>query len=404
MASRAGAPGASLLHLDCFSGIAGNMFLAAMLDAGLPRAALRDDLAGLGLPHKLVVKRVMRGAIAAPYLDVRVPAAARTGHGRHFREIRTLLRRASLRAGVRARALAMFEALASAEAKIHGVSVDRVHFHEVGAVDAIVDIAGAAIALDRLGVDRVTASPIALGHGRVETEHGLLPLPAPATLELLRGVPVVPAAVEWETVTPTGAALVRVLVDEFRELPPMTVSRIGHGAGNDRPGPLPNVLRAVLGRDESVHGDRVVVLETHVDDLVPEHFDYAMERLFDAGALDVGLQTLQMKKNRTGFALRVVAPPAAARELASILFAETSTAGVRVSHQERLVLARTTRRVRTEFGVIRVKVLYGERGPRFSPEYDDCKRAAKHKSVPLRDVVAAAEAEARRGESDTPLR
>lgn len=380
------------------------MFLAAMLDAGLSRRALREDLSGLGLSHRVVVKRVMRGAISAPYLDVRVPAAARKGHGRHVREIRALLRRATLRPRVRERALATFEALATAEAKIHGVSVDRVHFHEVGAVDAIVDITGAAIALERLGIERVTATPIALGHGRVDTEHGLLPLPAPATLELLRGVPVVPAGVEWETVTPTGAALVRVLVDEFRELPPMTVSRIGHGAGNERPGPLPNVLRAVLGRSEGLQGDRVVVLETHVDDLVPEHFDYAMERLFEAGALDVGLQTLQMKKNRTGFALRVVAPPAAARALAAVLFAETTTAGVRVAHQERLVLDRATRRVRTEFGVIRVKVLRGERGPRFSPEYDDCKRAAKQKSVPLREVVAAAEAAARDGDTDTPLR
>ncbi len=392
-----------LLHLDCFSGIAGNMFLAAMLDAGLSRRALREDLAGLGLDHRVVVRRVMRGAIAAPYLEVRVPAAKQgAGHGRHFRDIRALLRRATLRASVRKRALAMFEALAEAEAKVHGVPVDRVHFHEVGAVDAIVDITGAAIAVDRLGIRRITASPIALGHGSIETEHGRLPLPAPATLELLRGLPVVPAHVEWETVTPTGAALARVLVDEFRELPPMTVARIGHGAGNDRPGPMPNVLRAIVGRERASGPgrDRVCVLETHIDDLNPEHFEYAMERLFEAGALDVGLQTVQMKKNRTGFALRVIAAPECAQALAAIVFAETSTAGVRVSHQERWVLRRSTRRVDTPFGAIRVKVLENDAGVRLAPEYDDCKRAAKRSGAPLREVVAAAEAAARASRDD----
>jgi uncharacterized protein (TIGR00299 family) protein len=387
--------GFDLLHLDCFSGIAGNMFLAALLDAGLSRRALREDLAGLGLDHKLVVRRVRRGAIAAPYLEVRAPTAKSGHRGRRFREIRALLRRAKLRAPVRERALAMFEALAEAEAKVHGVEVDRVHFHEVGAVDAIVDIAGAAIAIDRLGIRRITASPIALGHGSVETAHGRLPLPAPATLELLRGLPVVPANVEWETVTPTGAALARVLVDEFRELPPMTVGRIGHGAGNDRPGPMPNVLRAILGRDTATQRDRVCVLETHIDDLNPEHFEHAMERLFEAGALDVGLQTVQMKKNRTGFALRVIANPARAQELAAIVFAETSTAGIRVSHQERWVLRRSTRRIRTRFGAIRVKVLESESGVRFAAEYDDCKRAAKRAGAPLGEVVAAAEGAAR---------
>lgn len=371
------------------------MFLAAMLDAGLPRKALREDLAGLGLAHKLVVRSVKRGAIAAPYLEVRVARPKAPSHGRHFREIRTLLRRATLRAPVRRRALEVFEALAEAEAKVHGTPVERVHFHEVGAVDAIVDITGAAIAIDRLGIRRITASPIALGHGQIETAHGRLPLPAPATLELLRGVPVVPAQVEWETVTPTGAALIRVLVDEFRELPPMTIARVGHGAGNDRAGPMPNVLRAILGSDSDELRDRVCVLETHIDDLNPEHFDYAMERLFEAGALDVALQTVQMKKNRPGFALRVIGEPGRAQELASIVFAETSTAGVRVAHQERIVLPRTTRRVDTEFGVIRVKVLHAASGLRFAPEYDDCKRAAKRVGVPLREVVASAEAAAR---------
>jgi uncharacterized protein (TIGR00299 family) protein len=234
--------GGRVLHLDCFSGIAGNMFLGALLDLGLARRELEADLAGLGVEHRLRVRRVHRGPISARYVDVLVPHArggrahAHAGahsHGRSYREIRRLLERARLDAAVRRRALAIFEALGRAEARVHGIALERVHFHEVGAVDAIVDVAGAAIGLERLGVVRVTASPVALGSGSVESEHGRLPLPAPATLELLRGVPTVPAHVRWETVTPTGAAILRSVVDEFGELPAMTVESIGHGAGND---------------------------------------------------------------------------------------------------------------------------------------------------------------------------
>ncbi len=371
------------------------MFLAAMLDAGLPRRALREDLAALDVPHTLVVRRVTRGAIAAPYLDVRVPRAKRGGHGRHYKDIRRLLRGASLRPAVRGRALAVFDALAVAEGVVHGVPPDKVHFHEVGAIDAIVDITGAAIAVDRLSLRRISASPVALGHGTVETAHGRLPLPAPATLELLRGAPVVPAGVEWETVTPTGAAILKVFVDEYCELPAMTVARVGHGAGNDLPGPMPNVLRAVLGHSGARERDRVLVLETHIDDQNPEHFDHAMERLFEAGALDVSLQPVQMKKNRTGFSLQVIAPPERGRELAALVFAETTTAGVRIQPVERLVLRRRVERIATKHGVIRVKVLEDEAGVRFSPEYDDCKRAAKRSGVALREVVRAAEHAAR---------
>ena len=237
-----------------------------------------------------------------------------------------MLERARLRPAVRERALAIFEALGRAEAAVHGIALARVHFHEVGAVDAIVDVAGAAIGLDRLGVARVTASAVALGDGSVETAHGRLPLPAPATLELLRGIPTVPAHVHWETVTPTGAAILRSVVDEFRSLPALTIEAIGHGAGDDRPGPMPNVLRAVLGRASGASADRVVSLETNLDDLVPEHFDYLMERLFEAGALDVAIQHLQMKKNRPGFGVRVLGRPSDRLALARVLFARVDRA------------------------------------------------------------------------------
>jgi hypothetical protein len=392
--SRRSSTDCRVLHLDCFSGIAGNMFLAALLDLGLSRRELSADLAGLGVDHALRVRRVRRGPLAARYLDVRVPAAGRgRPRSRSYADIQRLLRRARLDAEIRERALAIFEALARAEARVHGRPLAKVHFHEVGAVDAIVDITGAAIGLARLGIERVTSSPVALGDGgSVESEHGRLPLPAPATLELLRGIPTVPAHVSWETVTPTGAAILRTVVDDFGGLPAMTVESIGHGAGDDREGSMPNVLRAVLGRAGAAHADRIVTLETNLDDLVPEHFDYLMERLFDAGALDVSLQHLQMKKNRPGFLVRVLARPADRLALARVLFAESTAIGVRATESDRVVLERDQRRVSTPFGRVGVKRVWdGDGWAHVTAEYDDCKRAAKRAGVPLRDVVRAAE-------------
>jgi uncharacterized protein (TIGR00299 family) protein len=386
--------GVRTLHLDCFSGIAGNMFLAALLDLGLPRRELEAGLAGLGLAHRLRVRKVRRGPLAARYLDVRVPHAHvhRHAHGRHYREIAALLRRARLDAAVRERALAIFEALGRAEAKVHGIALERVHFHEVGAVDAIVDVTGAALGLELLSIGRVTASPVALGGGSVETQHGRLPLPAPATLELLRGVPTAPAHVAWETVTPTGAAILRSIVDEYGVLPAMTVEAVGHGAGDERPGPLPNVLRVVLGRAAGARADRIAILETHLDDLVPEHFDHLLERLFEEGALDVSLSHLQMKKNRPGYLVRVLARPSERLTLARTLFAESTAIGVRALESERLVLEREERRVDTAFGRLRVKRVWDLDGRvSVSAEYDDCKAAARRHGAPLRDVVRAAE-------------
>ena len=432
-----GAQGRRILHLDAFSGIAGNMFVAALLDLGLRRKELEEGLAGLGVAHALKISRVRRGSLAARYLDVRVPGqprrrkAAKTrshgksagddhphdhlhdhlhdpphDHGPHgagsdasrsYREISDLLGGADLEDGVRARALAIFEALGRAEARVHGVPLDKVHFHEVGAVDAIVDVTAAAIGVERLGVDRITCSPVALGHGFIESSHGRLPLPAPATLELLKGIPTVPAHVEWETVTPTGAAILRSLVDEYAAMPAMTVEAIGIGAGNDRPGPLPNVLRAVVGRaNDGLGHDRIVALEANLDDLVPEHFDYVMERLFEEGALDVSLQHLQMKKNRPGFLLRVLARPGDRMRLSGILFAESGTLGVRSQEWERLVLERETGRVETPYGRIAVKWVRDIDGvDQVSAEYDACKRAARRAGVSLREVVRCAEEKAR---------
>jgi len=408
------------------------MVLAALIDAGVSRRALEAELAGLagvGLDFRFKIQRVRRGALAARYLDVLVathprktkkagaahaagpkryvsgnrepaPGEHRHVHGRSFAQIRTLLRKAKLAQPVRERALRIFEALARAEAQVHGTTIDEVHFHEVGAVDAIVDITGAAAAIELTGVSRITCSPVALGHGSVETAHGRLPLPAPATLELLHGIPTEPAHVEWETVTPTGAAILRACVDDYEPLPAMRVSAIGHGAGRDRPGPMPNVLRAVLGSASTAGRDRVVVLETNLDDLVPEHFEFLMERLFEAGALDVSLQNLQMKKNRPGFLVRALARPSDRMAVASTLFAHSTAIGVRTSEWDRIVLEREERRVDTAFGRIRVKQVSDLEGrTTASAEYDDCKRAATRHGVALRDVVRAAE-DAARGDTE----
>ena len=263
-------------------------------------------------------------------------------------------------------------------------------------MDAIVDIVGAAIGLARLEIDRVSSSPVALGEGMAEMAHGRLPLPAPATLALLKGVPTVPAHVVWETVTPTGAAILRCCVDEFGAMPAMTVESIGYGAGNDREGPTPNVLRAVIGRTPGLARDRIVCLETNLDDLVPEHFDHLMERLLEAGALDVSIQHLQMKKNRPGFLVRVLARPADRLPLSQLLFAESTAIGVRASEAERVMLEREVRRIDTPHGKLRVKIVWdGQGGFDVSPEYDDCKRAARKSGVPLRQVVREASAAAR---------
>ena len=423
--------GQRVLHLDAFSGIAGNMFAAALLDLGLKRKDLTEDLAGLDVPHRLRVSRVQRGDLTARYFRVEVPGgsgprkrsrgasparaqtkgALRGGtgdhgpHGPHAHSSRTraypdivrLFERSRLRPAVRSRALAIFEALGHAEARVHGVSLDEVHFHEVGAADAIVDVATAAIGLDRLGIQRVTSSPVALGHGTFESAHGRLPLPAPATLELLRGQPTVPAQVEWETVTPTGAAILRTIVDEYTALPAMTIEGIGIGAGNDRPGPMPNVLRVILGTSAGApRHDRISVLETNLDDLVPEHFDHLMERLFEQGALDVSLQNIQMKKNRPGFLVRVMARPSDRDALARVLFAESTAIGVRIQEQERLVLDREIRRIQTPYGRVRVKFIRSLDGVvEVAPEYDDCKRAARRAKEPLPQVLRAIESLAR---------
>jgi hypothetical protein len=415
------------LHLDASAGMAGNMFMGALLDAGLSLEALEAGLSPLPFDFELKVGRVRRGGFAACHVEVVVPARATggrsrsasragarkravahghahdehhlaaDGHGRRYLEIVEMLEASALAAPVRVRALEVFESLARAEARVHGRKLDRVHFHEVGMIDAIVDVTAAALGLELLDVDRVTCSPVGIGHGFVETAHGRLPIPAPATLALLEGVPTVPLDVAWETITPTGAALVRTLVDEFLPWPELTVDAVGYGAGRERPGATPNLVRVVLGRaDASLSRDRVAVIETNLDDLVPEHFEYLLERLMESGALDVSVQHVVMKKNRPGFLLRVLCAPSRRDTLARVLFAESTAIGLRHQEWDRLLLERRSIEVATDFGRVRVKEIVGPSGDvSFSAEYDDCKRAARRFEVQLRSVVEAAETAAR---------
>ncbi len=313
-------------------------------------------------------------------------------HHRNLRDILEIIRKSELPQPVKDTSMAVFTALAEAEAKVHGVTVERVHFHEVGAVDSIVDIVGTAVGFHMLGVERVYASPPNLGSGTVETAHGTLPVPAPATLELLKGIPAYSSEIRRELTTPTGAAILATCVEEFRNLPPMKIEAVGCGAGSADIEGYPNVLRMVLG--EVGHGpeqDVVTVVETNIDDMNPEFYDHLMYRLFGAGALDCYLTPVIMKKNRPATKLTVLAEPEAATRLVGIVFEETSTFGVRMYDAMRKKLRREWREVGTEYGPVRVKVgREGDRIVHYAPESEDCRRISEDKGVALQRVYEAA--------------
>ncbi len=368
------------------------MILGALLDLGAPARGVRAAVRSLGIGGVTMrVSRVTRGALGARWVSFRGPA--RSARERRWAEIRSLLAGAALAPRVRERSLRVFGRLAEAEAKVHGIAADEVHFHEVGAVDAIGDIVGVCAALEHLGVDRLSCSPVALGRGQVETEHGRLPLPAPATLELLIGIPTYPYDVEWETVTPTGAALLAALCDDFGLMPALVPRGQGFGAGQRRPGPLPNVVRAVLGEvSGALERDVVSVIETNLDDMNPEQLPYLMERLLADGALDVSLSPLAMKKGRPGQLLRVIARPGDRDALARRILLESSAIGVRYIEVPRLKLARESRSVATRFGRIRVKLASSPGGAATAAaEYEDCARAARKHGVPIEEVYREAE-------------
>ena len=388
-----------IVYFDCIAGASGDMILGALLDAGLPEATLREGLAGLGLDDfDLKCHHVLKNGFSATKVDVLV---ADDVPARHLSEIEAIITKSSLSPGIKERATAIFRRLGEAEAGIHDTSLDQVHLHELGGVDTIVDVVGALVGLEALGIERVYASPLPMGRGFVRGDHGSIPLPAPATLALLtqgaatgEGIPLVGVDLEVELVTPTGAVILSSLATAFGPIPPMTLAAVGYGAGG-RDLPIPNVLRLLVGERATPDGaitETLTSLETNVDDLNPEIYDYVMARLFDAGALDVFLSPIQMKKNRPATLVRVLCQPADADALMAILFAETSTLGVRQQLVTRHCLARTTHTVETPYGSVRVKVAsLGDGQVKAAPEYEDCRRLAKASGVPLREVYRAAE-------------
>jgi pyridinium-3,5-bisthiocarboxylic acid mononucleotide nickel chelatase len=371
---------------DLIGGASGDMFVAALLDLGLPLDTLKLELKKIpSLEYRLEVGAKRIHAIRATRFRVRTQ---KKEPERRWAEIRRLIYKSPLEPPVKERGVEIFARLAEAEAKIHRVTPERVHFHEVGATDSIVDILAVAIAVHHLKIESFHFSRIPLGRGVVRSRHGPLPLPGPATLELLKGLPVQWLDLDAETVTPTGAAIIVTLGSHFGATPPMTVEKIGYGAGEKDFADRPNVLRLVLGRDESAYEeDEMLVIETNIDDMNPEFYDYVFDRLFAAGARDVSLSPLQMKKNRPATLLRIIAEPALREKLDEIIFQETSTIGIRYHPVKRVILKRTASTVKTKFGTIRVKIIEQPDGTkRASPEYDDLKRIASAKKVPLKDL------------------
>ena len=381
---------------DCFSGISGDMTLGALVSAGWPAMELQALPGRLGLEGVRVgVKDVRRGPLAALQVEV-VIEAAQQPH-RHLRQVEEVLVRADLPPAVRERALAVFRRLAAAEAEVHGTSVEQVHFHEVGAADALVDVAGALLGLDQLGIARVHASPPRLGRGSVRSEHGLIPVPAPATALLLRGAPVEIGEVQGELTTPTGAALLATPVEDWGPPPAFRLERVGTGAGSRELAGQPNVLRVFIGEAQepagagSLRHHRVAVLETALDDENPQYVGALLPRLLAAGALDAMVVPSVMKKGRPGMWLVVIAEPETADALARLLLAETTSLGVRVRHDERVELERRAEPVETPFGRILLKVasLPGG-GERAVPEFESVREAAERAGRPLREVAEAA--------------
>jgi hypothetical protein len=399
-----------IAYLDAFSGVSGDMTVGALLDLGLPLAEVRAAIATLRLDGVEVhTERVERSGIAATKFHVRVHGehpdpphghshAAHDVHGhRAYREIRTLLATSALPARVRDRALAVFARLAEAEGEAHGVPTDQVTFHEVGALDAIVDVVGAALGFTHLGIEAIYSSPLPLGTGLVRAAHGPLPVPGPAVVALVRGRVVRFDDGASELVTPTGAAIVAALA-EPGAVPELRVDAVGYGAGDRLLADRPNLLRIVLGAPvRTPASDEVIVLEATIDDTSPELWEYVFERLFEEGAKDAFLEPVVMKKSRPGVTLRVVAAPNDRDRLAAVIFAETSTIGLRWAPWRRLVLPRETRLVDTEYGPVTVKLATAPDGTvNVAPEFEDCRRVARARNVALKLVYQAALAAARR--------
>ncbi len=394
------------LYLDCFAGISGDMFVGALLDCGLHLEVLREGLEKLGLEgYRIAAERVDRSGMSATRFVVDIeqshgenhndPARHNVHHYTHrpLSTIKQLITSSGLETGVKERALRIFQRLGEAEARVHNVPIETVEFHEVGAIDSIVDIVAASIGLDVLNIERVRCSALHLGSGTFECAHGTYPVPGPATSELVRSIPVYSTGIEGELVTPTGAAIVASIVAEFGPLPEMRIERTGYGAGTREYTGFPNVLRAHIGVEKTEQSaTEIAVVETNLDDLNPQVLGYLLELLLDEGALDVFYTPVQMKKNRPGVLLTLLCEPADRRRLSSLIFRETTTFGIRYRTEQRDVLERAHVTVLTPYGEIRIKIgrSMEDDAANGTPEFADCAQAAKQHGVALREVQLAA--------------
>jgi pyridinium-3,5-bisthiocarboxylic acid mononucleotide nickel chelatase len=385
-----------IAYLDCTTGISGDKFLAALLDAGAPLEAVRDAITAIDPTITISVEPVMRAGVSALHVSV---GADSEPASRTWTSISSLIEGAALAEPVRRTALAAFELLAEAEAAVHGVAPGEVHFHEVGAIDSIADVVGVAAALHALDIDTLTCGTVAVGSGTVETAHGILPVPAPATALLLRGVQVEEGPLPGEATTPTGAALVRVCAASFGPLPAMTLVAVGHGAGTRDPAGVANVARVLLGEAAAADAELalgpVVELETTVDHLSAEHLAFCIEELMTAGALDVWHTPVLMKKGRAGAAVSVLCQPTEEARLAALMAELTGTLGIRVRRISRYVVPRESRTVETSFGPVRVKIAGSGVWQRVRAEYEDLAAIARRESTPVDVIAREAEAQAR---------
>lgn len=387
------------LHFDCFNGISGDMTLGGLVDLGVDIEELKRGLSRLPIGEfNLRAEKVKRAGIVGTKVHVEVQEDPHK-HA-HLKHIVEKVQAAGLPERAERRAIRAYQLIAEAEARVHGSTPEKIHFHEVGAKDAIVDVAGAMLGVEMLGAESFSCSVVALGHGTVKCAHGVMPVPAPATAEILKGMPAEATEIPGELTTPTGAAILRTLVGEGAgQAPAMRAGAIGYGAGTRVIEGHPNYLRLVMGESAGafaslpVDREEIAALETEVDDMTPQVAGYLMDKLLAAGALDVQFHPVQMKKNRPGQQLRVLCAPAEAERLAEIVFAETSTFGLRVHRAERLCLRRRMESVATPFGEVAVKVgMWGERALKASPEYEACRAIAEAQGRPLREVLDAARA------------
>jgi pyridinium-3,5-bisthiocarboxylic acid mononucleotide nickel chelatase len=397
-----------IAYLDCFAGISGDMFLAALLDAGVNPKILHEAISALNLKATLKIEKVDRSGISSTKVHVyegEQPAEKththphthdhdhkhEHTHGRSLTVIRNLIYAAPLTDAVKQTAIQTFELLGASEAKIHNVPIEKIHFHEVGAVDAIVDIVAASAGIHALQIDCWHCSPLNVGGGMVDCAHGRFPVPAPATADLLRNIPTYSAHIEKELVTPTGAALIRTLAPIFGPQPAMRVQQIGYGAGTRNPKDFPNVLRLSIGESADATHSTIAVLETALDDLSPQILAHVTERAFALGALDVMSTAVQMKKGRLGTLLTILADDAQAPALEDLLLRETSTLGIRIHHERRTTLDRTHTTVTTPYGDIRIKIA-SRNGETYNaaPEFEDCRTAAQKHNVPVKQVIQTA--------------